>query len=91
LREHVELGVEVHGTTVPVPEGLFFEGEPCLMARVRLVAYDVLELNGDGSVEPGEDHGVHLGPCWGRRGGDIVEDVVVEGLASQGEEDLPLQ
>jgi hypothetical protein len=40
-------------------------------------------------VEPEEDHGVHQGPGWGWRGGDIVEDVVVEGVAPQGEEDLP--
>jgi hypothetical protein len=86
----VELSVEVQGTSVPVPEELFFEGEPRLTARVRLVANDVLELDGDGSVEPGEDHGVHQGPGWGRRGGDVVEDVVVEGVATQGEEDLPL-
>jgi hypothetical protein len=88
LREQVELGVEVQGASVPVPEELFFEGEPRLTARVRLVADDVLEL-GDGSVEPGEDHGVHQGPGQGRRGGDVVEDVVVEGVAPQGEEDLP--
>jgi hypothetical protein len=88
LREQVEIGVEVQGASVPVPEELFFEGEPRLMARVRLVADDVLELDGDGSMEPREDHGVHQGPCWGRWGGDVVEDVVVEGVAPQGE-DLP--
>jgi hypothetical protein len=77
LREQVELGVEVQGASVPVPEELFFEGEPRLTTRVRLVADDVLELDGDGSVEPGEDHGVHQGPSPGRRGGDVVEDVVV--------------
>jgi hypothetical protein len=89
LREQVELGVEVQGASVPVPEELLFKGEPRLTARVRLVADDVLELDGDGSVEPGEDHGVHQGPGWGRRGGDVVEDVVIEGVAPQGEEDLP--
>jgi hypothetical protein len=40
-------------------------------------------------VEPGEHHGVHQGPVRGRRGGDVVKDVVVEGVAPQGEEDLP--
>jgi hypothetical protein len=84
LREQVELGIEVQGASVPVPEELFFEGEPRLTARVRLVADDVLELDGDGSVEPGEDHGVHQGPGRGRWGGDVVE-----GVAPQGEEDLP--
>jgi hypothetical protein len=81
LREQVELGIEVQGASVPVPEELFFEGESRLTARVRLVADDVLELDSDGAVEPGEDHGVHQGPSRGRWGGDVVEDVVVEGVA----------
>jgi hypothetical protein len=85
----VELGVEVQGASVLVPEELVFEGEPRLTVRVRLVADDVLELDGDGSVESGEDHGVHQGPGPRRRGGDVVEDVVVEGVAPQGEKDLP--
>jgi hypothetical protein len=89
LGELVELGIEVKSSSVPVPEELFLEGEPCLMACVRLVADDVLELDGDSSVEPGEHHGVHQGPCRGQRGGDVVKDVVVEGVAPQGEEDLP--
>jgi hypothetical protein len=89
LREQVEPGVEVQGASISVPEELFFEGEPRLMTRVRLVADDVLELDGDGSMEPGEDHGVHQGPGLGRWGGDVVEDVVVEGVAPQGEKDLP--
>jgi hypothetical protein len=89
LGELVELCVEVQGASVPVPEELFLEGEPRLTARVRLVTDDVLELDGDSSVEPGENHGVHQGPGRGRRGGDVMEDVVVEGVAPQGEEDLP--
>jgi hypothetical protein len=88
LREQVELGVEVQGASVAVPEELFFKGEPRPTTRVHLVADDVLELEGDGSMEPGEDHGVHEGPCPGRRGGDVVEDVVIEGIAPQGEKDL---
>jgi hypothetical protein len=56
--------------------------------RLAEVADDVLELDGDGSVEPGEDHGVHQGPGPRRRGGDVIEDVVVEGVAPQGEKDL---
>jgi hypothetical protein len=89
LGELVELGVEVKGASVLILEELFLEGEPCLTTRVRLVADDVLELDDDSSVEPGEHHGVHQGPGRGRRGGNIVKDVVVEGVESQGEEDLP--
>jgi hypothetical protein len=66
LGELVELGVEVKSSSVPVPEELFLEGEPRLTAHVRLVADDVLELDSDSSVEPGEQHGVHQGPGQGR-------------------------
>jgi hypothetical protein len=38
----VELGIEMKGPSVLVPEELFLEGEPRLTARVRLVADDVL-------------------------------------------------
>jgi hypothetical protein len=85
----VELGVEMKSSSVLVPEELFLEGEPRLTARVRLVTDEVLELDGDSSVELGEHHGVHQGLGRGRWGGDVVKDVVVEGVASQGEEDLP--
>jgi hypothetical protein len=59
LRELVELVVKVKVPSVPVPEELFLESEPRLTARVRLVADDVLELDGDGVVEPREHNGVH--------------------------------
>jgi hypothetical protein len=90
-REQVELGIKVQGVSVPVPEELFFEGEPRLTTHVRLVTDDVLELDSDGSVEPGEDHRVHQGPGLGRRGGNVVKDVVIEGVAPQGEKDLSPQ
>jgi hypothetical protein len=85
----VELGVDVKSWSVPVLEELFLEGNPRLTDRVCLVTDDFLELDSDSSMEPGEHHGVHQGPGWGRRGGEVVKDVVVEGLALQGEEDLP--
>jgi hypothetical protein len=91
LGELAELGVDVKSSSVSVLEELFLEGEPRLTARVRLVADNVLEHDGDSSVEPGEHHDVHQGPDWGRRGGDVVKDVVVKGVAPQGEETCPLQ
>jgi hypothetical protein len=42
LRELVELGVEVKGPSILVPEELFLEGEPRLTAHVCMVADDVL-------------------------------------------------
>jgi hypothetical protein len=52
LGELVELSVEVESPSVQVPKELFLESETRLAARVRLVADDVLELDGDGVVEP---------------------------------------
>jgi hypothetical protein len=89
LGELVELDVEVKGPSVPVPEELFLEGEPRLAGRVCLVADDVLELDGDCAMEPGEHDGVHQGPGRRRRGDVVVEDVVGESVASQGEVELP--
>jgi hypothetical protein len=86
----VELGVEVKGLSVKVPEELFLEGEPRLTARVRLVADDVFELDGDGALEPREDHIVHQVPGRRRWGDDVVEGVVGESIAPKSEEDLPL-
>jgi hypothetical protein len=74
LGELVELGIDVKSSSVPIPEELFLEGEPRLTARVHLV-------DGESSVEPGEHHSVHQGPGRGRRGGDVVKDVVVQGVA----------
>jgi hypothetical protein len=84
----VELIIDLKGPSVPVPEELFLEGEPRLAGRVRLVADDVLELDGDSVVEPKEHDCVHQGPGHGRWGDDVVEDVVGESVAPQGE-DLP--
>jgi hypothetical protein len=89
LRELVELGVEVEGPSVLVPEELFLEGEPRLRARVCLVANDVLELDGDGTMEPREHHTVHQPPGWRRWGNEVVEDVVGKSVSPKCEEDLP--
>jgi hypothetical protein len=58
----VELRVEVECPSLPVPEELLLEGEPSLVSGALLVVNDVLELDGDGVVEPREDHTVHLVP-----------------------------
>jgi hypothetical protein len=42
LGEQVELGVEVERPSLPVPEELVLESEPCLASGVRLVTNDVL-------------------------------------------------
>jgi hypothetical protein len=55
----VELGVEVERTSLPIPEELVLESEPCLTGGVWLITDDVLRLDGDGVVEPRDDHTVH--------------------------------
>ena len=52
LGELVKLCVEVKGPSIPVPEELFLESEPRLATHVCLVTGDVLELDGDGAMEP---------------------------------------
>jgi hypothetical protein len=78
LREQVELRVEVERASFPVPEELLLECDPRLVSRALLVADDVLELDGDGAVEPREDHAIHMVPRWGHQGDGVVEDVVGE-------------
>ena len=85
----MELSVKVNSPSILVPKKLFLESEPRLAARVRLVVNDVLELSDDGVMEPREHHGVHQGSGRGRRGDDVIEDVVGKSIAPQGEEDLP--
>jgi hypothetical protein len=67
---------------------LLLEGDPRLASGALLVADDVPELDGDGVVEPWEDHAVHLVPRWGQRGDSVVEDVVGEGEPPEREDHL---
>jgi hypothetical protein len=84
----VELGVEVERPSIPIPEELVLESEPRLARSVRLVADDVLELNGDGVVEPREDNAVHEAPGARRRSVVVDKDVIVEDETPQREKDL---
>jgi hypothetical protein len=84
----VELGVEVERPSIPIPEELVLESEPRLARSVRLVADDVLELNGDGAVEPREDNAVHEAPGARWRSVVVDEDVIVEDETPQREKDL---
>jgi hypothetical protein len=84
----VELGVEVERPRILIPEELILESELRLARSVRLVADDVLELNGDGAVEPREDNAVHEAPGARRRSFVVDEDVVVEDEPPQREKDL---
>jgi hypothetical protein len=67
---------------------LVLESKPRLARSVRLVADDVVELNGDGAVEPREDNAVHEAPGARRRSVVVDEDVVVKDEPPQHEKDL---
>jgi hypothetical protein len=86
LREQVELGVEVERPRIPIPEELVLESEPRLASSVRLIADDVLQLNGDGAVEPREDNAVHEAPGARRWSVVVDEDVIVEDEPPQRED-----
>jgi hypothetical protein len=88
LSEQVELGVEVECPCLPIPEELVLESEPRLACSVRLIADDVLQLNGDGVVEPREDNAVHEAPGARRWSVVVDEDVIVEDEPPQREKDL---
>jgi hypothetical protein len=62
LREQVELDIEVERSSLPIPEEMVLESEPRLTGGVRLITHDVLQLDGDGAVEPRDDHAIHLDP-----------------------------
>jgi hypothetical protein len=88
LREQVELGIEVERPRIPIPEELVLESEPRLACSVRLIADDVLQLNGDGAMEPREDNVVHEAPGARRWSVVVDEDVIVEDEPPQREKDL---
>jgi hypothetical protein len=66
---------------------LALERQPGL-ASVRRVADEVVEVEGDRPNDPGEDNAVKAQPRGGlSRDRVIGEDVIVEGVAAEGEED----
>jgi hypothetical protein len=58
------------------------------LADVHLVADDVLELNSNGAMEPGEHHTVHQAPGWRQWGDEVIKDMISEGISPKCEEDL---
>jgi len=86
LGEGAEGGVEVEDPGLSVSLELGLESDPGLASSAAGLANDVLQLHGERPEDPGQDDAVHPEP--GRRGGGAVgEDVVVEGVALEGEED----
>jgi len=62
LDEDSESGVEVESTSLAVAEELVLNGKPGLASGATALADDVLQLDGDGAEDPGEDNTVHPAP-----------------------------
>uniref|UniRef100_J3MEI3 CAAX prenyl protease 2/Lysostaphin resistance protein A-like domain-containing protein n=1 Tax=Oryza brachyantha TaxID=4533 RepID=J3MEI3_ORYBR len=74
LHEGAELRVQLKGASLGVAEELTLESQPGLACGAVGSPDDVLEIEGDGRKDPRHD--------------DAVEDVIIEGIAAEGEEDL---
>src|SRR6266540_7374738 len=77
LDEDSESGVEVESTSLAVAKELVLNGKPGLASGATALADDVLQLDGDGSEDLGEDNTVHPVPRGHRQVPDVGEDVVV--------------
>ena len=90
LDEGVEARVEPQSPGFSVAQELALECQPS-PASARSVADEVVEVQGDRPQNPGEDDAIEAQPRGGRdhtRG--VEEDVVIEGVAAEGEEDQVL-
>ena len=84
LGEGAKGGVEVEGPSLSVAPEQGLESDPSLASSAPGLADDVLQLHDERPEDLEQDDVVHPEP--GRRnGGAIGEDVVVEGVALEGE------
>jgi hypothetical protein len=87
LDEGLEVRIKPQSPGLGVAQKLALERQPGL-ASIRRVADEVVEVEGDRPDDPREDDAVKAQPRGGL-GSDsgIGEDVIVEGVAAEGEED----
>jgi hypothetical protein len=87
MDEGPETRIEPQSPGLGIAQKLALERQPCL-ASVSRVADEVVEVEGDRPDDPGEDDAVKGQPRGGLgRDPGIDEDVVVKGVAAEGEED----
>jgi hypothetical protein len=87
LDEGPETRIEPKSPGLGIAQKLALEGQPGL-ASIRRVADEVVEVEGDRPDDPREDDAVKAQPRGGlSRDRGIDEDVVVKGVAAEGEED----
>jgi hypothetical protein len=87
LHEGAETRIEPQSPGLGIAQKLALERQPCL-ASVSRVADEVMEVEGDHLDDPGEHDAIKAQPRGGLgRDRGIDEDVVIEGVATEGEED----
>jgi hypothetical protein len=87
LDEGPEARIEPQSPSLGIAEKLALERQPGLTS-IRRVADEVVEVDGDRPDDPREDDAVKAQPRGGLgRDRGIDEDVVVKGVAAEGEED----
>lgn len=86
LHEGLKDDVEVKGTCLNVAEELL-NGNPSLASNATTLTDNVLQLDGDGPENPGEDNAIHPTSGGDSEGHHVCENVVVDSIALQGEED----
>jgi hypothetical protein len=64
LDKVIENYVKVEGVSLVVAEELFFNGNSALGSSAIALADDFLQLDNDGTEDPGEDYVVHPVPRW---------------------------
>src|SRR6185312_5769206 len=89
LHEGAEGGVELEGAVLGVAEELALERHPGLPRGAAVDPDEVLKIQGDGPEDPGHGDAVEAQPRHvPRLDRQVNEDVVVEGVAADGEQDL---
>jgi len=70
---------------------LALNGKPGGTGSVALVAAmpdNVVEIVGEGAVEPGADDAVHAFPVWRVQGTIVLKNMALKGVLAQGEQEL---
>jgi hypothetical protein len=86
LNETLKGGINVEGASFTVVEELVFEGQPGVTSRLAALSSDVLQVGGDGVVDPRLDDVVRPIP---RRNTDVCgvnQHMVGEGVTREGEQ-----
>jgi hypothetical protein len=87
LSQLAESGLKVQNLSLAVAKKLSLKGTPNPVSRIVRHTNDVLKFSREGVMDPGKHHLIHQEPIL-RRVSDRGEDVVGEGVAAEGLQDL---